>query len=121
MANKDTTTIYHNKRCSKSRETMALLEEHGVEPTVVYYLETPPSAKDLMQILAKLGKPATDIIRFKEKLAKELAISASDERTDQQWCDLLTANPSLIERPIVVRGDQAAIGRPAQNVLALIN
>ena len=114
-----TTTIYHNKRCSKSRQTMALLEEQGVEPEVVYYLETPPSAQDLMKILSQLGKPATDIIRFKEKLATELAISASDRRTDQQWCELLTANPLLIERPIVVRGDQAAIGRPAENVLAL--
>lgn len=98
---------------------MALLQEQGVEPTVVYYLETPPSGQELMQILEKLDKPATEIIRFKEKLATKLAISPSDGRTDQQWCELLSANPSLIERPIVVKGNRAVIGRPPENILAL--
>lgn len=100
---------------------MALLEEQGIEPTVVYYLETPPSANELLQILGKLSLPAKDIVRFKEKLAAELKISQSDQRSDKQWCELLAANPSLLERPIVVRGDSAAIGRPPENVLALFS
>lgn len=99
---------------------MALLEEKGITPTVIHYLETPPSADELMKIVGMLGGPATQLVRFKENLAKELGLAGGDTRSDQQWCDLLAANPSLIERPIVVRDQRAAIGRPLDNIVDIL-
>lgn len=111
--------IYHNPRCSKSRQTLALLEEKGVEPQVVKYLETPPDAETLEAILQKLGLEPADIVRKKEAEYKELGL-ADRELDRRAYIELLVANPKLIERPIVVKGQQAAIGRPPENVLDIL-
>ncbi len=112
--------IFHNPRCSKSRQTLELLRQHGVEPAIRLYLEEGPSEVELQQLLQKLGmQDPRDLMRSKEALYKELGLS--DDDIDQQ--DLLRAmvsHPKLIERPIVVNGERAAIGRPPENVLAIL-
>jgi len=113
------TTIYHNPRCSKSRQTLALLEAHGLEPVIVRYLETPPSADELDVICTKLGKEPQAIVRRKEARFKELGLGEG-ERSRQGWLQVLSENPVLIERPIVVVGDKAALGRPPEDVLAIL-
>ncbi|HGM7059944.1 TPA: arsenate reductase (glutaredoxin) [Serratia marcescens] len=113
-------TIYHNPRCSKSRETLALLEQHGVDPKVVLYLETPPSADELKKLLKELGFiSARDLMRKKEDLYKELKL-ADDSLSEEQLLAAMTANPKLIERPIVVKGSKARIGRPPEQVLEIL-
>jgi arsenate reductase len=112
-------TIYHNPRCTKSRATLALLNERGIEPKVVEYLVTPPTAKELKAIVAKLGIKPEALVRKGEEVYKEKF--AGKTLTDAQWIHALAANPILIERPIVVRGDQAVIGRPPENVLELVD
>jgi arsenate reductase len=107
-------TIYHNPRCAKSRETLALLNERGIEPKVVEYLKTPPTAKELKAIVAKLGIKPEALVRKGEDVYKEKF--AGKTLPDAQWIEALAANPILIERPIVVRGDKAVIGRPPENV-----
>lgn len=111
--------MFHNPRCSKSRATLDLLQARDVEPNLVLYLEDPPDRDTLRGILRKLGVDAPAITRFRESAAKELGLAATDDRTEDEWLDLLVRNPILIQRPIVVQGDQAAIGRPPENVLAL--
>ncbi len=113
-------TIYHNPRCSKSRATLALLTERGVDVDVIRYLETPPSPVELAQILELLGKSAPQIIRFKEPAAGEQNLKPTDERDQRAWLELIAANPSLLERPIVVIDGKATIGRPPENVLAIL-
>lgn len=110
-------TIYHNPRCSKSRETLKLLEDQGITPQVVDYLKNPPSAAELAIILTKLGKGPKDIVRKKE--AAEAGIDVGG-LSDSALIAALAANPSAIERPIVVNGDKAALGRPPENVLAIL-
>ncbi|HLO77210.1 MAG TPA: arsenate reductase (glutaredoxin) [Magnetospirillum sp.] len=110
-------TIYHNPRCSKSRETLKLIEDRGVTPQVVEYLKTPPSAEELIRILALLGKAPRDILRKKE--AAEAGIDA-DALSDAELIKAMVANPAVIERPIVVAGDKAALGRPPENALAIL-
>lgn len=113
-------TIYHNPRCSKSRETLALLEQHGVQPEVVLYLDTPPSLEQLAELLQQLGfSSARDLMRKKEDLYKTLNL-ADDGLSEQQLLQALAANPKLIERPIVVKGQQARIGRPPEQVLDIL-
>ncbi|CAA0097162.1 putative protein YfgD [BD1-7 clade bacterium] len=112
-------TIYHNPRCSKSRQTLALLEEHGVSPSIVLYLENTPSAETLGAIVTKLGGGARDIMRTKEDAYKGNNF-ADASLSDAALLDLLVAHPKVIERPIVVKGDKAVIGRPPENVLDLI-
>ncbi|MTJ02849.1 arsenate reductase (glutaredoxin) [Idiomarina piscisalsi] len=111
-------TIYHNPRCSKSRQTLELLKEKSIEPDVVEYLKTPPNAAELKDILNKLGLSADELMRKKEAIYKELGLAGvSDEN------ELITAmvnNPKLIERPIVIKGDKAAIGRPPESVLDIL-
>jgi len=114
-----TVTIYHNPRCSKSRQTLALLEEKGITPKIVKYLETPPSAAELKRVLKKLGLKARDIIRKGEAAYAELGLKDS-EHTDDELLALMVKNPILIERPIVVSGDHAAIGRPPEAVLRIL-
>ncbi|ODR97509.1 arsenate reductase [Methyloceanibacter stevinii] len=114
-----TVTIYHNPRCSKSRQTLALIEERGVEPVIVEYLKTPPSAADLKAILKKLGFKPQDIVRTKEARYAELGLKERSV-TDDELLALLADNPILIERPIVVTGNKAAIGRPPEKVLAIL-
>ena len=109
-------TIYHNPRCSKSRQTLALLEGKGIIPVVIKYLETPPSAKELTSILAKMGKDPKDVLRLKE--AREEGIDLS--RDGDQLIKAIIAHPRVLERPIVVNGDKAAIGRPPEFVLNIL-
>ena len=106
-------TIYHNPRCSKSRQTLALLEERGISPAIKLYLETAPTTDELADILQKLGKTKG------EEIYKSLGLK-SKSPTEAEWLQLMTDNPKLIERPIVVKGDQAVLGRPPENVLELI-
>lgn len=113
-------SIYHNPRCSKSRTTLGLLEEKGITPEIVTYLDTPPTESELTDILGKLGKKPTDLIRFGESIAKELGLSQNDDRSDAEWVQLMVRNPILIERPIVVNGDKAAVGRPPESVLDIL-
>ncbi|MGB0954849.1 MAG: arsenate reductase (glutaredoxin) [Panacagrimonas sp.] len=112
--------LYHNPRCSKSRQTLQLLNDHGVEPQIVLYLQTPPDTSTLDDICRALKLAPQDIIRFKEARAKELGLKAKDERDRAQWLRLMADNPVLIERPIAVKGKKAALGRPPENVLALL-
>ncbi|GAA5523766.1 uncharacterized protein YfgD [Microbulbifer aestuariivivens] len=112
-------TIYHNPRCSKSRQTLQLLQENGVEPEVVLYLETPPSAEALSGLLQKLGIPARDLLRSGEEAYKTLQLK-NPELTEAQLIEAMVAHPKLIERPIVVHGDRAVLGRPPENVLELL-
>ena len=111
--------IYHNPRCSKSRATLALLREKGIEPRIVEYLKTPPSREELEAILARLGMQPRDLMRKKEKIYKELGLDNPDLSRDQ-LIDAMLENPILIERPIVVVGDKAAIGRPPEKVLEIL-
>ena len=112
-----TVTIYHNPRCSKSRTTLALLQEKGVEPEVVEYLNTPPSADELKRILAMLGIGPRDLMRNKE--AKEAGLDDQSLGDDALIAGMV-ANPIVIERPIVVSGGKARIGRPPESVLDIV-
>lgn len=111
-------TIYHNPRCSKSRETLALLREHGIEPQVIEYLQQPPTAAQLKSIVAKLGIKPEALLRKGEEIYKTKY--AGKTLTDAQWIDAMVNDPILIERPIVVSGKRAVLGRPPQNVLQLV-
>jgi len=110
------TTIYHNPRCSKSRQTLALLGEHGVEPEVIEYLETPPSAAELKQILSMLGIGPRDL---RKKEAGEAGLNDPD-MDDDALIEAMVANPIVIERPIVVNNGKAAVGRPPESVLDIL-
>jgi arsenate reductase len=111
-------TIYHNPKCTKSRQTLALLQENGVEPTVIEYLTTPPTAAELKAIVAKLGIKPEQLVRKGEEVYKEKF--AGKTLTDAQWIDAMVKHPILIERPIVVSGTRAVIGRPPENVKPLL-
>ena len=112
-------TIYHNPRCSKSRQTLALLQEHGIEPEVVLYLQDPPDAKTLKRLLQLLGMEPRELMRTKE--APYTALGLKDEHLGENaLIDAMVANPVLIERPIVVKGSSAVLGRPPENVLDLV-
>lgn len=114
-----TVTIYHNPRCSKSRQTLALIEDKGVAPKVVDYLKAPPSVAELKRILKKLGLKARDIVRKGEARYAELGLKERDVGDDELLA-LMVENPILIERPIVVSGEKAAIGRPPEAVLKIL-
>ncbi|QEG41065.1 arsenate reductase (glutaredoxin) [Roseimaritima ulvae] len=114
------TTIFHNPRCSKSRAAVALLESRGIDFEVVKYLEQPPSEKELRRIVKLLGIKPEQLVRKGEKLYKELALG-EQTLSDKQWIATLAAHPKLIERPIVVHGDRAAIGRPTENIEELLD
>ena len=112
--------ILHNPRCSKSRETLKLLQDRGVELAVVEYLQQPLSKAQLREICKLLGSKPLDIVRTKETLFTELGLSKDNGFSDDQWLDVLVQHPKLLERPIVVRKGRAALGRPPENVLALL-
>lgn len=113
-------TIYHNPRCSKSRETLALLKENGAEPEVILYLETPPDAATLKNLLKMLGmNSARELMRQKEDLYKEQNL-ADSSLSEADLVNAMIANPKLIERPIVVKNGQARIGRPPESVLEIL-
>jgi arsenate reductase (glutaredoxin) len=112
--------LYHNPRCSKSRQTLALLEAEGHSPEVIRYLETPPDAATLDAICTALDCDPTALVRFKDDAAKSLGLSARDSRSRVEWLAVLAANPALIERPILVVGNRAVIGRPPEAVRSLL-
>ena len=118
MAGKESITIYHNPRCGKSRAALAILAEHGIEPVVIEYLKNPPTKDELRAILKKLGMKPEHIVRKDEDVYKEKF--AKKSMGDDQWLDALANNPILIERPIVIRGNRAVIGRPPQNVIEIL-
>jgi len=111
-------TIWHNPRCSKSRNAVALLEEQGVEAEVVKYLDTPPSRQELIEVLDMLGLSARQLMRTKEEIYKELGIK--DINDEDMLISLMLANPKLIERPIVIKDGKAAIGRPIENIVEIL-
>jgi arsenate reductase len=112
-------TLYHNPRCSKSRDALNLLREQGHEPEIVLYLDTPPTAKTLKALLAKLGIGARDLLRKGEDAYKELQL-ADEKLSEAALIKAMVENPKLIERPIAINGDKAVIGRPPENVLQII-
>ncbi len=112
-------TFYHNPRCSKSRQGLALLEERGIPLHVVRYLETPPDAKTLQKLVKKLGIAPRQLLRKGEEEYKTLAL-ADESLTDQQILDAMSRHPKLIERPILFDDKRAAIGRPPENLLNLL-
>jgi arsenate reductase len=111
--------IFHNPRCSKSRQTLQLLQEKGIEPDVVEYLNTPPDRKTLEQVLKMLGMEPRDLMRRKEAEYKENGLDNPDLTRDQ-LIDAMIAHPKLIERPIVIKNGKAAIGRPPEKVLDIL-
>lgn len=112
-------TIYHNPRCSKSRQTLALLEENGVAPETVLYLQDPPDAATLTDIIAKLGlATARDLMRKGEAVYKELGLT--DVTDEAALIQAMADNPILIERPIVLNDGKAKIGRPPEGVLEIL-
>jgi arsenate reductase len=113
------TTIYHNPRCSKSRATLALLEENGIEPEIIQYLDTPPDRETLKLLTRMLDCSIADIVRKGEDLYRELGLKEKGLSEDE-LIDVVAANPKLLERPIVVRDGKAVVGRPPENVLDLL-
>ena len=111
--------IYHNPRCSKSRATLSLLEEKGVVPTVILYLDDTPTVDQLGEICGKLGRKPGQLLRKGEDAYK--ASGLGDDSSDKAILKAMVAHPKLLERPIVVRGDRAVVGRPPENVLGLID
>ena len=112
-------TLFHNTRCSKSRGALDLLRERGVEPALVYYLETPPDAAQLRALLAMLGLPPCGLLRTGEPEYAALGL-ADPSVTDDQRIAAMAAHPRLIERPVFVHGGRAVIGRPPERVLELL-
>ena len=110
--------IYHNPRCSKSREVLGLLRERGIEPEVVDYLKTPPDAATIKNLIRKLGTAPHTLLRTKEAAYAQSGLDASSSA--DEVAKAIAAEPLLLERPLVVVGDRAAIGRPVENVLALL-
>lgn len=112
-------TIYHNPRCSKSRQTLQLIEDSGVSPDVILYLDTPPSATELKGLLKKLGINPRQLLRRGEQAYKDNNL-ADESLNDTALIEAMVEFPKLIERPIVVKGRQAVLGRPPENVNALL-
>lgn len=112
-------TIYHNPRCTKSRQTLQLLEQNNIEPHIVEYLKTPPDAKTLKAIITKLGISPRELLRKKEKEYMQAGLD-DPSLNDDAIIERMIAYPKVIERPIVVNGDKAAIGRPPENVLEIL-
>ncbi len=109
---------WHNPRCSKSRAGLALLEENGTEVEIRKYLDDAPSAEDIRAAQKRLGIPAIEMMRTGEKRLKELGLSKTTP--EDALIAAMAANPILIERPLAISGDKAAIGRPPENLLALL-
>ena len=113
-------TIYHNPRCSKSRQTLALIEAAGFEPTVVRYLDTAPDIQTLDSLCRALGREPLELMRTKEARFRELGLSAQDDRPRNAWLRLIHENPILLERPIVIKDNRVCLGRPPENVLDIL-
>jgi len=112
-------TIYHNPRCSKSRQALALLRDRGIEPEIIEYLKTPPDAATLKQILKKLDLAPRDLMRRKEAVYRELGLDDA-ALGDDDLVAAMVENPVLIERPVVLAGGRAALGRPPEQVLEIL-
>ncbi len=110
-------TIYHNPRCSKSRETLALLQNRGLQPQVIEYLKTPPSVAELRRLLTLLGLTARELVRHQEPEYRQYKL---DDASEMEIVRAMVEHPVLIERPIVVAGNKAALGRPPENVLEIL-
>ena len=117
-ASSDALTIYHNPSCSKSRETLALIHSSGFQPRVIEYLKQPPTEAELSSIVDRLGVSAEALVRKTEPVYKEKY--AGKTMDDKQWIKALVADPILLQRPIVVRGNDAVIGRPPENARKLL-
>ena len=117
--NDQTIVIYHNARCSKSRAACELVAAHGVKAEIIDYLKNPPGREELRALLDKLGMKPAELVRRGEEAFK--TNYAGRTLSDEQWLDALLAHPVLIERPIVVRGARAVIGRPVERVLELLD
>jgi len=115
---KETIRIYYNPRCSKCRETVALVSERGYVTELIEYLVTPPGKEELRSLLTKLGMKPLELVRQGEEIFKQHY--AGRTLSDEEWLDALVAYPVLIERPIVVRGNKAVLARPPEKVLALL-
>jgi len=111
--------IWHNPRCSKSRNAAALLEEKGVDAEVVKYLDTPPTKEELKAMLKMLGISARELMRTKEEIYKTLDLK--EENDEEKLIEAMAKNPKLIERPIVIKDGKAAIGRPIENIIELLD
>ncbi len=109
--------IYHNPRCSKSRQTLALIEAQGTTPDIVLYLDTPPSKTELKKLIKMLGIKPQQLLRKGEAIFKEQFKGKT--LSDEEWVEAMVAHPKLIERPIVVQDGKAVLGRPPENVLDL--
>ena len=112
-------TIYHNPRCNKSRQTLALLEQRGIKPKIIEYLDTPPSATEIKNLLKLLGMPARDLLRKKEDEYRQEKLD-DPGLSDAEIIRAMVKHPRLIERPIVVAGHRAALGRPPENALKIL-
>lgn len=112
-------TLYHNPRCTKSREALALLETQGCTPDIVLYLDKPPTAKQLKELLSSLGINARQLLRKTEDAYKELNL-VDEKLSDAALIKAMVANPKLIERPIFINNGKAVIGRPPENVLSIL-
>ena len=112
--------IYHNPECSKSRQTLELLGEHGITPTIIEYLKSPPTAVQLREILDQLGIAPRDLMRKKESIYGESKLS-NPSLSDDELIDFMIKYPILIERPIVLANGKAALGRPPAQVLEILD
>jgi arsenate reductase len=112
-------TLYHNPRCSKSREALALLQSKGCEPDIVLYLDAPPTAKQLKELVASLGISPRQLLRKTEDAYKDLHLD-DEKLSEAALIKAMVANPKLIERPIFINGDKAVIGRPPETVLQIL-
>jgi arsenate reductase (glutaredoxin) len=112
--------IYHNPRCSKSRQTLELLNRNNAKVEIVEYLKTPPSAEELVQLCKEIGIAPKELVRMKEPVLKELGLSKNSELSDLEWCKTMSENPKLIERPIVVFNGKVILCRPPEKVLDII-
>ena len=110
--------IYHNPRCSKSRQTLQLLHDNGIEAEIIEYLKDIPTENELKEILNQLNLKAVDILRKGEAIFKENY--KGKDLTNDEWIKAMVENPKLIERPIVIKGNKAVLGRPPEKVLELI-
>lgn len=110
--------IYHNPRCRKSRETLSLIREAGHEPEIIEYLQNPPSASELKELLKRMGKKPMEIIRKGEAVFK--SNFKGKTFSDDEWIRIMVENPKLIERPIVVKGDEVRLGRPPETVKEIL-
>lgn len=110
--------IYHNQRCMKSRLGLALLEEKGVTPEIIYYMKDGVDKQDLSETIQKLGIKPTDLLRKNEAIFKEEY--KGKDLSDEEWIDAMVKHPKLIERPIVINGNKAVIGRPTERILEVL-